>query len=143
MTSILLMTIFAIAGLSLISYLYCWHDLKGGRPHIISLRQITGVMDREQINAMFGKPEPGYYYRLEPAMLRETVAEQKWRYYGEVGADAVCLLGCYYYLNAGGPMVVWFILLAGACQAISVGLSVHLVRKWWHQLAEEMDDLTL
>ncbi len=143
MTSFLLLVIFLTASLSLVSYLYCWHDIRGGNPHIISIRQITGIMDRDIINAIFGAPQPGYYYQMKPPLTRELQKLWKWRYYQEVAADSVCILGSYYYLNAGGPDIyaAWFVLLAGLCQAISIWISVHLVRKWWHQIAEEMDGL--
>lgn len=142
MTSFLLGLIFVSAALSLVSYVYCWHDIRGGRPHIISLRQILTIMDRNRINEMFGAPEPGYYYPLSPAQLRIVMQERRWFYTRECTTDIVCLVGSWLYMTGGAsPDTVYgFILLAGLCQGINVAYSLWLIRKWSAQIREELDN---
>jgi hypothetical protein len=141
MIGMLLTLIFLSATLSLVSYSYCWHDIKTGRPHIISLRQITTIMDRHRLNAMFGPPGAGYRYKLSPQMLRTLVKGRIFYFYSETAADCVCLVGSYLYLTKQVQASVgWFILLAVICQAVNVAHSILLVRKWSHQIKEELED---
>lgn len=143
MAEIFLITIFMAAATSLISYIYCWHDIKTGRPHIISLRQITNIMDRNRLTALFGKPEPGYYYVLSPQMLVAFTRKYQTSYYSEVGADTMCLIGSYMYMTGqlAADRVWWFIALAGFCQVVNFCYSIMLVRRWAHQFREEMNDI--
>ena len=138
----LLLTIFIVAALSLLSYAYCWRDIQGGRPHIISLRQITGIMDRHRLDAIFGAHGRGYCYEFPPALLRAFNRAWRGYCYREIAADGVCMLGAYRYMtgDAAADTVWWFVLLAGACQAINFGYSIHLVRRWSHQIREEIGD---
>jgi hypothetical protein len=143
MIGLLLVTIFFSSALSMISYFYCWHDIKTGHPHIISLRQITNIMDRNRLNEMFGKPNHGYRYHLEPAVVRALVRSRQFFFHSEVAADSTCMVGAYLYLTDQLEMtnIGWFLLLGVICQAINVGYSIWLVRKWSHQIKEEMDNL--
>ena len=142
MTGLLLVTIFMMAAMSLLSYVYCWHDIKSGEPHIISLRQITNIMDRNRLTHMFGSPAPGYRYKLSPLALKALLKARQGFYYTEVGADSACILGAYAYMTHQVPMgtVGWFIVLAGLCQSINFAYSIWLVRRWGHQIREEMGD---
>lgn len=138
----LLTLIFIAAALSLISYVYCWQDIQRGQPHIISLRQITGIMDRNRITRLFGAPKPGYYYTLTPAMQAILTRRRQRFFYLECAADAVCAIGAWHFITApSGTLTVGsFIVLAGLCQGINFFWSMWLVRKWAHQIREEMDD---
>jgi len=142
MTQALLILIFIAAAMSLVSYVYCWQDIKGGRPHIVSLRQITGIMDRNRLNRRFGIPETGYYYPLSPEQMQDLLRSRAWFFYGECTADAVCLLGVWLYMNGQGDsdFLWWFIALAGICQIINVGFSLWLVHKWREQIREEIEN---
>lgn len=142
MVSVLLITIFIISALSLISYVYCWQDIKTGRPHIITLRQITSIMDRKQLNILFGPPEPGYYYKLLPEMVTYLQNTYRLYYIRECAADIVCMAGVWRYMHApdSAPGQIIFILLALTCQGINIIYSLWLVRKWRDQLREEMEN---
>src|SRR5207237_13513 len=76
-------------------------DIKSGKPHIISLRQITTIMDRDRLNHLFGTPQPGYRYRLSPEALHALLKSRRWFIYGEFGADILCLLDAGYDMTAG------------------------------------------
>lgn len=141
MAEAFLILIFITAALSLLSYVYCWHDIKSGSPHIVTLRQITSIMDRHQLNALFGMHGPGYYYAIPPDILAAMLARYRSYYWRECAADAVCMLGVWRYMQASedAPGRSLFILLAFTCQAINIIYSLWLIRKWRHQLLEEMN----
>lgn len=142
MAEILLVIIFIAAALSMMSYIYCWQDIKSGRPHIITLRQITSVMDRHVLNQIFGHPEPGYYYTLPPERASALLRRYRLFYLGELTADTVCMLGVWRYMQglAHPDGQTAFILLGLACQGVNIIYSLWLVRKWRDQLREEMDN---
>jgi len=142
MIQFLLIVIFISAALSLLSYIHCWQDICRGRPHIISLRQITSVMDREWLNRRFGAHEPGYYYKLSPAQIQDIVRKHGWFFYCECAMDTVCLFGAWWFsIGLGsGDMALLFILLAGAGQGLNVAYSFWLMRKWKHQIREEIEN---
>jgi len=142
MIQFLLFTIFCSASLSLISYVYCWHDIRSGRPHILSLRQITAIMDRNRLNQLFGQPEPGYYYALTPAQLYEIIQRRRWFYTGECAADITCILGVWLYMMGiiANEKILLFLLLAGLCQVINLAYSIRLISKWRGQLREEIEN---
>src|SRR5437868_5178985 len=98
MIQFLLILIFCSSALSLLSYVYCWQDIRTGRPHIISLRQITTIMDRNRLNQMFGPPEKGYYYMLSPEQLYGLIQSRRWFYVCECAADITCALGVWLYM---------------------------------------------
>ena len=142
MAEIFLIAIFIASALSLVSYVYCWNDIKSGRPHIITLRQITSIMDRNRLNAIYGAPEPGYYYRLSPETVAIICARYRGFYLRECAADLVCMLGVWRAMQgAAHPSgQTLFIALAFTCQAINILYSLWLVRKWRDQLREEMEN---
>ena len=142
MTQFLLVGIFISAALSLLSYLYCWQDIKGGNPHIISLRQITSVMDRERLNRYFGPPMPGYYYTLTPQQVQGVVWRRFWFVSLECALDVTCLLGAWWFSHNGDHVlfVYGFICLGGLCQGLNFAHSFWLMRKWQHQLREEIEN---
>lgn len=140
--TLLLGLVFCAAGLSLLSYLYCWHDIQSGAPHIISLRQVTSIMDRERLNRLFGAPEPGYIYKLNPQRLKSFVRRHRYYIWRECAADLICMVGAWRYLagDADPQGLPLFLLLATLCQGINILWSLYLVRKWAHQIKEELDD---
>jgi hypothetical protein len=142
MVSFFLSSIAIVAALSLLSYLYCWSDIKSGRPHIIALRQITMVMDRARLNQWFGNPEPGYYYQLTPAQVASIIRSRRWFYVSECAADSVCLIGAWRVMigAASEGTVVPFIILATLCQSINLLYSLWLIRKWRDQIQEELEN---
>lgn len=142
MMGFLLVAIFCSASLSLISYIYCWNDIRGGRPHIISLRQITAIMDRNQLNRLYGKPEPGYYYVLSPAQRTGLIQSCRWFYTRECAADITCIIGVWLYMTRAiaNNNILLFILLASLCQMINLVYSLCLISKWRDQLREEIEN---
>ncbi len=139
---LLLACVMLVAFLSLCSYLYCWHDIRRGRPHILSLRQITLIMDRNRLDSIFGHHQKGYYYQLNPAALAMIVRSRRGFVFFEVLADTFCLWGSYRYLAGLASMqtVGLFVVLAAVCQGIDVWFSMRLVRAWWPQIQEEIDN---
>ncbi len=139
--SALLLLVLLVSALSLASYIYCWRDIMGGRPHIISLRQITCIMDRHLLDVMFGKHEPDYRYALSPSTRRWFVRQWGLYYLREIAADWLCILGAFYFwFMQPHPLTLSFILLALCCQGINIVQSVWLVQRWRHQIMEELDD---
>jgi hypothetical protein len=114
MAELRLILIFISAGLSLVSYVYCWQDIRTGRPHILALRQITSIMDRHRLTALFGQPEPGYYYKLTPEQVKALIRRHLNFYIGECAAELVCMLGVWRYMSgsASPDGLPAFILLA-------------------------------
>ena len=142
MIEFLLVAIFCSAAMSLISYMYCWQDIRGGRPHIISLRQITSIMDRNRLTQLLGKPEPGYYYALSPAQLSVIIRSRRWFYTRECAADITCILGAWLYMTGsiGDENILLFIILALSCQMVNLIYSFCLISKWRFQLREEIEN---
>jgi len=142
MSELLLLLIFIIAALSCVSYLYCWHDIKSGRPHIITLRQITGIMDRNRLNSIYGPPQTGYYYPLAADTIRILLNHYRTFYICECAADAVCMLGVWRYMQqlAHPAGLALFIILALTCQGVNIIYSLWLVHKWRDQLREELEN---
>ncbi|MBY0406346.1 MAG: hypothetical protein K2Q01_01540 [Rickettsiales bacterium] len=142
MVEALLMGIFLTAALSLASYVYCWQDIKTGRPHIITLRQITAIMDRNQLNALFGMPKPGYFYELSEETVHNLLTRYRGYYVRECAADSVCMLGVWRHMQgaAAPETMALFILLAMTCQGVNIIYSMHLIKKYRHQLREEMEN---
>lgn len=141
MAEVLFVAIFISAALSLLSYVYCWQDVSGGRPHILALRQITSIMDRNRLNRMFGAPQPGYYYQLDPEQVRALTLQFRGFYWRECAAEAVCMLGVWRYMTGQGApeFKVLFLMLALACQGINFMYSLWLIHRWRDQLQEELD----
>lgn len=139
----MMLVIFFTALLSLASYLYCWNDIRRGRPHIISLRQVTLIMDRNALNRLFGQPQPDYRYALPLETLARLIKAKQGYVYLEMAADALCMLGAWRYLTGAAPEALeeWFILLAALCQGVNIVYSMWLVWKWGDQIREEMEDL--
>lgn len=142
MSAILLLSIFMLASVSLMSYLYCWTDIRGGKPHILSLRQVTCIMDRAQINQRFGMPDKGYRYKLTPLQLKAFMGRYQYSFYRECATDLVCALGAWRFLtrDASSQLLWGFIVLGLICQGAYLAYSVTLVRKWGHQIREEIDN---
>lgn len=143
MADLLLCLIFIVAALSLLSYLYCWNDIKSGRPHIIALRQITMIMDRAQHNRWFGAPEPGYYYPLSPQQVAAILRWRRGFYRRECAADLVCMFGAWRAMTGmmgEGAGLFMFIALAALCQSVNVAYSLWLIRKWRGQIQEELEN---
>ena len=141
MMSFLLVLIFISSMLSLMSYVHCWRDVKSGRAHVISLRQISSVMDRTVFNGWFGAPQPGYFYVLTPEQVKWFLRRYAWPVYGECAADAACLFGAWWFASGWGKeeVLLVFVLLAGLCQAMSLGYYFWLMRQWRDQIHEEID----
>jgi hypothetical protein len=141
MSAIFLVLIFIMSALSLISYVYCWNDIKTGRPYILSLRQITSIMDREKLNQLFGPPGRGYFYKLAPHVLYTLLKERQYFYYRECAADVLCVFGAWRYMTheVGDATTALFILLASACQGINLVYGYFLVKKWGGQIREEIE----
>lgn len=140
MAELLLVLIFLSAGMSLVSYVYCWQDITSGRPHILALRQITSIMDRHRLNTLYGSPEPGFYYPLSPLQVAQLTGRYRGFYLRECAAELVCMLGVWRYMSgsAAPEGQTLFILLAMACQGVNFIYSLHLIRKWRDQLQEEI-----
>jgi len=141
MSALLLLVVLLLSALSLASYVYCWRDVMRGHPHIISLRQITCIMDRHLLDIMFGRHEAGYRYTLSPHARRWFARQWGGYWLREVAADAVCIIGAlYFWFMDDRPLMVSFLLLALTCQGINMVQSMWLVRRWRHQIIEELDD---
>ena len=142
MTAFLLTIIFIVSALSLLSYIYCWNEIKSGRPHIIAVRQVTSIMDRNRLNEWLGAPLPGFYYALTPQQVQEICRRRAAFVYGECAADIACLFGAWWFSNstASEAWIYGFIALAGLCQAINLGYSFWLMQKWQHQIREEIEN---
>jgi len=142
MIQFLLIAIFICAAMSMLSYIYCWQDVKSGRPHIISLRQVTSIMDRERLTRWLGPPQPGYFYALSPEQLQDIMRRRAWFIYAECALDGLCIFGAWWYSDSDAPesAVLGFLALAGLAQAVNLCYSFFLIRKWKHQLREELDN---
>lgn len=137
------LTVFLIATLSLASYLYCWNDVRRGRPHILSLRQVTLIMDREALNRLFGAPGPGYRYVLSAENVAAIARSRRVYVYSEIALDAICMLAAWSVVThqALPALEDWLVLLAGLAQAINLAYSMWLIRKWGWQIREEIEDI--
>ncbi|MFO0388903.1 MAG: hypothetical protein ACK502_04185 [Alphaproteobacteria bacterium] len=138
--TLFLIVIVLISILTAGSYWFCWQDILRGRPNILSMRQITLIMDRNKLDAIFGRHQPDFYYTLTPEMLAALVRSRKFFVYSEIAAEVVCFIGAYRYLTGAASLeTVWvFILLAAICEGIDIWMSITLIRKYWYQIEEEM-----
>lgn len=141
--NLLLASIALVSVISLCSWWYCWRNVLSGQPNILSLRQVTLIMDRNLLDALYGKHGPGYIYTLNPHALRQIIRSRRLFVYGEMLADAVCFIGAWRYFGgmADFTLLPWFLAIAITYQALSVWYSLKLIRSWWHQIEEEMDNL--
>ncbi len=138
--TLFLIIIMLISVMTAGSYWFCWQDILRGRPHILSMRQVTLIMDRNRLDAVFGRHKEGYVYELSPQSLSALVKARRFFVYSEMTAEFVCFVGAYRYLNdmAAPEFVGLFVLLAGLCQGIDIWMSIRLIRRYWHQIEEEM-----
>ncbi len=136
-----LVGIILISILSAGSYWFCWQDIKRGRPSILSMRQVTLIMDRKRLDAIFGRHQSDYTYQLSPEVLAALMRMRSFFVYSEIAAEVVCFVGAYRYLTgmASPDYAGIFIMLACCCQFIDIWMSVSLIRKYWHQVEEEMN----
>ena len=141
MIALLLGIIFISAGLSLLSYVYCWQEVRAGHPHILALRQITAIMDRHQLNRLYGQHDAHYVYHLSPHIITALTRQHRGFFLRECAAEIVCMFGVWRYMTGHAHInyVGWFILLAMLCQGINVLYSMWLVKKWRTQLQEESE----
>ena len=141
--SLLLASIALISAISLCSWWYCWQDVRGGRPNILSLRQVTLIMDRNLLDTLYGKHGQGYIYTLNKPALAQITRDRRLFVYKEMLADMLCFAGAYrYFIGSAMPdYFPIFLLLATTYQGLSIWYSISLVRRWWHQIEEEMDNL--
>jgi hypothetical protein len=137
---ILLLIVLVVSLLSFASYMYCWRDIMTGNPHILSLRQMTTIMDRHVLNLIFGAHEKDYRYWLSPTGLIWFRKQWSGYYYREIAADALCAIGALYFLSKNTPQEVTtaFLLLAITCQGITIYSAVIQVKRWRHQIEEEL-----
>ena len=142
MMQFLLVLIFISGALSLLSYIFCWQDIAAGRPHIISLRQITSIMDRKRLNAHFGAPKRGFYYQLTPVQVEGILWRQRGYMIAECSLDGLCVLGSWWFASGLGSqeLELPFIGAAGLSQLLNVLYSFFLLRKWQHQMQEELEN---
>ena len=135
------LAIFLVSLLSLASYLYCVNDIRGGRPHIVSLRQVTLIMDRKRLSRLFGEPDAGFRYTLAPDTLAAFIKARQGYVYVEMAADLMCMLGAWRYMTGMAPAALeyWFVPLAALCQGVNLAYSMWLVWKWGSQIREEME----
>jgi hypothetical protein len=141
MSEFVLGIIFISAGMSLISYIYCWQEVRSGTPHILALRQITSIMDRNSLNQRYGKPDLGYNYTLTEEQVDELLATYRSFFLRECATEITCMFGVWRYMTGAAPsQYVWlFIALAVAVQGVNLAYSMWLIRKWRDQLQEETD----
>lgn len=139
----LIILVGCISVLSLGSWLYCWNDVQKGRPNILSLRQITLIMDRHRLDALYGKHGSGYIYELSKESLQQINRDRRMFVYSEMLADGCCFFGVYRYFTGtmDTSLLPLFMTLAIAYQSLSLWYSMTLVKRWWHQIAEEMSGL--
>jgi hypothetical protein len=138
----MMVAIFCSASLSLVSYMYCWQDIRAGRPHILSLRQITGIMDRHCLTRLLGTPRPGYYFELSPMQRAVILRSRRLFYLRECAADLTCLAGVWLYMTGrlAPDYAPLFVALATACQLVNLLYSFCLISKWGVQLREEIEN---
>ena len=141
MTALLLILIFLFAGCSFVSFVYCWLDIRGGKPYILSLRQITGIMDRNIINSLYGMPQKGFIYPLSPKDIRHILNSRRMYFYRESLADSLCIFGSWRFMTqeASTGMLWTFLLLGGVCQGLNMLYSFQVLERWGDQIREELD----
>lgn len=141
--TLLLIAIMGYALLSLASWWFCWRNVMGGRPHILSMRQITLIMDRERLDTLYGKHKPGYVYELNEAALGQIKRQHRGNMIKEMAADLLCLVGSYNYLMSDEPAgsMLTFAMFAGIYQMLTLWYSFKLVNPYWEQINEEMGGL--
>ncbi|MGE0755332.1 MAG: hypothetical protein AB7L92_09280 [Alphaproteobacteria bacterium] len=131
-----------MSAVSLCSWVYCWRDVLDGKPGILSLRQVTLIMDRHKLDEIFGRHGPGYVYELSPQAIALVKRNYSIFVYSEMAADILCFIGVYRFFTGdmSQAIVPMFTLVASMYQLVALWYSLRLVRQWWHQIEEEMDN---
>lgn len=141
MIAFLLILIFLFAACSFVSFVYCWLDIRAGKPYILSLRQITGIMDRNIINSLYGMPQKGFVYPLSPQDIRHILNTRRMYFYRECLADSLCIFGAWRFMtqDASAVIIVLFLLLGGLCQGLNMLYSYQVLQRWGDQIREELE----
>jgi hypothetical protein len=129
-----------LAALSLVANIHAWRDIQAGNPYILSLRQVTRIMDRARLQALFGQCDARYLFTLS-AHQRKVVV----RLWGlpmalDMAGDVACMAGVYYYgvIQPPGEAHWFFISFALWYQSLGFWDSWRQVKAWRHQIDEEL-----
>ncbi|PLX35297.1 MAG: hypothetical protein C0605_10615 [Hyphomicrobiales bacterium] len=123
---------------SLISAYMSWQAVRSGPVHIDVLRDLTGVVDRDDLNARFGSPAPGLFYQVSAAAVRRARGPASWLLSNEV-LDAVMLGLLAYSLFAGAETCrLCILVLSGLYLLLGYGLGFYLIFSHLDQIQEEI-----
>ncbi len=127
-----------LSAYSLYSTVLSWRAVRGGRVHIDTIRDLTGLVDREEINRRFGAPDAQLSYEVTPNRIKRARTTFAFLLSSEViNGFIIAALGLALY--EGSTPLGWSILAAAAFYIISgYILAAWLIAAHIEQLEEEI-----
>lgn len=123
---------------SLYSAFQSWQAVRRGRVHIDIVRDLTGMVDRRQINAVFGEPEPGLIYNASPRAIWQARAPASWLLSNEALDILISLALVYALLVASQVFQLVIVLIAGAYVLSGYAVAVYMILSHIDQIEEEI-----
>jgi hypothetical protein len=123
-------------GASIWATLQSRRDFANGRPHIDSLRDVTGIIGRNELIARFGRPNSHDRFQVDlPTALASAKGWIRW--FDSPWLDAISTAAIFSALAVARPFG-WFILAAVATYSVA-GWIVAAIVNWpyRHELAGE------
>ncbi len=127
-----------LSAYSLYSTVLSWRAVRGGRVHIDTIRDLTGLVDREQINRQFGPPDEQLSYRVTPERIKKARTPFAFLLSSEA-VDSFVIAALALALYEGGTALGWSILAAAAFYIVlGYILAAYLIAAHIDQLEEEI-----
>ena len=123
---------------SLYSAFQSWQAVRRGQVHIDIIRDLTGMVDRRQINAVFGEPEPGLIYSASPRSIWRARAPASWLLSNEALDILISLSLVYALFTASQAFQFAILLIAGAYVLSGYAVAVYLILSHIDQIEEEI-----
>ena len=123
---------------SLYTALVSWRAVLSGRVHIDVIRDLTGLVDREEINSRFGHPEPGLIYRVSVQSIRQARGLTSWLLSNEVLDATMIGLLVYSFFAKTGLCQLGILSVSALYMLMGYGVAVYLILSHIDQIEEEI-----
>ena len=127
-----------LSAYSLYSTVLSWRAVRSGRVHIDTIRDLTGLVDREQINRRFGSPDEQLSYKVTPNRVKKARTPFAFLLSSEA-IDSFIIAALALALYEGSTVLGWSILAAAASYIVlGYALAAYLIAAHIEQLEEEI-----
>jgi len=127
-----------LSAYSLYSTIISWRAVRTGRVHIDIIRDLTGLIDKNEITELFGNPDAGLSYPVTPGGIKKARAPFSILLSNEV-VDVIIIALLGFALYDGDTALGWIILAAIAVYTITgYILAAYLIATHIEQLEDEI-----